>query len=99
MVKNLWILAAAQTKRDLAELYDISCINSDKSVVDGISFVRMLIEQKRLKVLSHLEEVILSIRNLAWDTKAVSEKLKHDKYIHLADAIRYALYTHRHALL
>lgn len=91
--------AAAQTKRDLAELYDISCINSDKSVVDGISFVRMLIEQKRLKVLSHLEEVILSIRNLAWDTKAVSEKLKHDKYIHLADAIRYALYTHRHALL
>lgn len=91
--------AAAQTKRDLAELYDISCINSEKSIVDGVSFMRMLIEQKRLKVAAHLEPVIVAIRNLSWDTKAVTEKLKHDKYIHLADAIRYALYTHRHALL
>lgn len=91
--------AAAQTKRDLAELYDISCINSDKSIVDGIAFVRMLIEQKRLKVSGHLTNVILSLRNLAWDTKAITEKLKHDKYIHMADAIRYALYTHRHALI
>lgn len=91
--------AAAQTKRDLAELYDISCINADKSVVDGVSFMRMLIEQKRLKVVSSQESVVLCIRNLAWDTKALIEKLKHDKYIHMADAIRYALYTHRHSLM
>lgn len=91
--------AAAQTRRDLAELYNISCINADKSVVDGISFVRMLIEKKKLKVSAHLEPVIKCLRNLSWDSKSLTEKLTHDKYIHMGDAIRYALYTHRYLFM
>lgn len=88
--------AAAQTKYDLAEIYDISCINADKSIVDGIAFLNTLISQKRLLVSSSLSFLIMAIRNIVWDHKSEREKLVHNKFIHIIDALRYAVYTHRH---
>jgi len=91
--------AAAQTKYDLAELYDISCINADKSIVNGVAFLEVLIREKRLLVHASCDELIIAIRNITWDTKSEREKLKHNKFIHIIDALRYALYTHRHEFM
>lgn len=88
--------AAAQTRYDLAELYDISCMNANKSVVDGISLLNSLFQQGRLFVDRSCAEVITVLRNVLWDKKSSLEKLVHNKYIHTADAIRYAIYSHRH---
>ncbi len=88
--------AAAQTRYDLAEIYDITCINADKSVVDGIGFLNTLFQQDRLSVCESCTQGITTIRNLVWDKKSKLEKLLHNKYIHVADAIRYAVYSHRY---
>lgn len=88
--------AAAQTRYDLAEIYDITCINADKSVVNGIGFLNTLFQQDRLSVCESCTQGITTIRNLVWDKKSKLEKLLHNKYIHVADAIRYAVYSHRY---
>ena len=91
--------AAAQTKYDLAELYDITCINADKAIVNGVGFVEVLIREGRLIISSEYTDLILAVRNITWDAKSEREKLVHNKYIHLIDALRYALYTHRHEFM
>lgn len=91
--------AAAQTKYDLAELYDITCINADKAIVNGVGFVEVLIREGRLIISSECTDLILAVRNITWDAKSEREKLVHNKYIHLIDALRYALYTHRHEFM
>ena len=91
--------AAAQTKYDLAEIYDISCINAQKSIIEGVSFMNMLIDSKRLVILDECTFLISSLRNITWDTRSEREKLVHNKYIHLIDALRYAAYTHRHEMI
>lgn len=91
--------AAAQTKYDLAEIYDITCINAQKSIIEGVSFMNMLIDSKRLKILNQCDLLITSLRNIQWDTKSEREKLVHNKYIHLIDALRYVAYSHRHELI
>lgn len=88
--------AAAQTRYDLAEIYDITCINADKSVVDGIGFLNTLFQQDRLSICESCTQGIVTVRNLVWDKKSKLEKLLHNKYIHVADAIRYAVYSHRY---
>lgn len=91
--------AAAQTKYDLAELYDITCINADKAIINGVAFIEVLIREGRLLVQSECTDLILAIKNITWDAKSEREKLTHNKYIHLIDALRYALYTHRHEFM
>lgn len=91
--------AAAQTKYDLAEIYDISCINAQKAIIEGVSFMNMLIDSNRLVILDECVLLIQALRNITWDTKAEREKLVHNRYIHLIDALRYAAYTHRHEMM
>lgn len=91
--------AAAQVKHDFAALHDIMCINSDKSILDGASYLQMLFEQGRLKVASHLDDLIKAIVNVRWDEKSEREKMVHDKYIHYADALRYGVYTARNMIM
>ena len=87
--------AAAQTRYDLAEIYDITCINADKAVVDGVAFINTLFQQQRLFIVESCELVIVTSRNLTWDKKSKLEKLLHNKFIHVADALRYGIYSHR----
>lgn len=89
--------AAAQTKYDLAEIYDISCINAEKTILEGVSFVNVLVQQKRLLInKNNCQGLITAVRNTTWDPKSQKERLVHNKFIHYNDALRYALYSHRH---
>jgi len=88
--------ASQQTRYDLAYDYDITCTNARKSVLDGIGYVSSIIEHDRLFVDESCKEVINCLDNYVWDAKEglLNERPKHDQHSHMADAIRYALYSH-----
>ena len=88
--------AAQQTKYDFAMNFDISTINANKSVLDGIGYVASIVENDRLLVDESCKHVIGSLENYVWDDREglIKEKPKHNDYSHMADAIRYALYSH-----
>lgn len=89
--------AAQQTRFDLARDYDIATINADKkSVTDSIGFVGSIIEQDRLIVPPRMTEVLKALDGYKWDPNPnlVKEKPVHDAASHMADALRYALYSH-----
>jgi hypothetical protein len=91
--------AAPQFMSDLANLYDISTIKAKKDVLEGIAYVQTLIEQGRLEVAPHCTECLRMFDQYKWDTAetAKQEKPKHDGskgVVHMADAVRYALYTY-----
>lgn len=87
--------AAPQFASDLAYLYDIATIKAKKDVLPGIAYVQTLIEQGRLKVAPHCTHTLEMFSQYRWDTSETltREKPLHDKYSHMADAIRYCLYT------
>ncbi len=87
---------AQQTKFDLAMNFDISTINANKSVLDGIGYVSSIIEHNRLFVDKKCKHVLDSLDNYVWDNREglLREKPKHSDYSHIADALRYALYSH-----
>lgn len=88
--------AAQQTKYDLAMNYDISSINANKSVNDGINFIASLLDNGRLYVHESCTETIKMFINYSWDMRPglVKPKPLHNDYSHIADAVRYALYTY-----
>ena len=88
--------AAQQTKYDLAMDYDISTVNAKKSVLDGIGYVGSIIDHDRLLVSKDCYRSIEALENYRWDDKAglLNERPVHDDYCHMADAIRYAMYSH-----
>lgn len=88
--------AAAQFAADLAYTYDIASIKAKKQVLEGIAFVQTIIEQKRLKVSPQCVLTLAMLDQYKWDTRETltTEKPLHDKYSHMADAMRYALYTY-----
>lgn len=87
--------AAAQFASDLAYMYDIATIKGKKDVLPGIAYVQTLVAQGRLKVAPHCAHSRAVFDQYRWDTKEglQKERPKHDEYSHMADAIRYALYT------
>lgn len=87
--------AAAQTRFDLAQQYDISTINAKKSVVDGIGHVASIVDNNRLIVDHSCTEVLRSLDQYRWDPNPnlIREKPIHDSSSHMADALRYALYS------
>lgn len=88
--------AAAQFRQDLAVLHDLPSAPSVKSVLDGIGYVQSLVENDRLIVDSSCEDLIMMLKNYRWDPNEALLKPRpvHDKYSHLADALRYALYSY-----
>lgn len=88
--------AAAQTKYDLAYDYDITTMKAKKSINDGIGYVASLVEHDRIFVNKSCTNTIDMFENYRWDDKEglINERPKHDKHSHIADALRYALYTH-----
>lgn len=88
--------AAPQFASDLAYLYDIPTIKAKKDVLPGIAYVQTLVEQGRLKVSPHCTNTLATLDQYRWDTKETltKEKPLHDDYSHMADALRYALYTY-----
>ncbi len=88
--------SAAQTKADLAYDYDISCANANKSKLDGIGYVASIIDWDRLFVDPKCVHTIDALNNYRWDLRPnkLKEDTVHDEFSHMADAIRYALYSY-----
>lgn len=88
--------AAPQFASDLAYLYDIATIKAKKDVLPGIAYVQTLIETGRLYVSPHCVNTLATLDQYRWDTRETltKEKPLHDEYSHMADALRYALYTY-----
>ena len=87
--------AAQQTRYDFAQNYDISTINAKKSVLDGIGHVAGIVDNNSLIVDQTCKEVLMCLDQYQWDPNPnlLKEKPKHDMASHMADAIRYALYS------
>ena len=88
--------AAAQFAADLAYVHDIATIKAKKSVLDGIGLVQTLADQNRIRVSPHCEHTLYMFDQYRWDTKdtVVKERPEHGPASHMADALRYALYTY-----
>jgi hypothetical protein len=87
--------AAQQTRFDFAQNYDITTVNAKKSVLDGIGHVAGIVDNDDLFVHQSCREAIMCLDQYQWDPNPnlMKERPKHDGASHMADAIRYALYT------
>ena len=87
--------AAAQTRFDLADSYDIGTTNAKKSLRDGVAHISALLENERLFVHDGLREVQYAFDQYQWDPNPnlINEKPLHNRASHMADAIRYGLYS------
>jgi hypothetical protein len=87
--------AAQQTRFDFAQNYDISTINAKKSVLDGIGHVAGIVDNDMLIVHQACKESLASLDQYQWDPNPnlLKEKPKHNYASHMADALRYALYS------
>jgi phage terminase large subunit len=93
-----WIFidsAAQQTRFDFAQNYDISTINAKKSILDGIGHTASIIDNDLLIVDQKCKEILSCVDQYQWDPNPnlIREKPKHNMASHMADALRYALYT------
>lgn len=87
--------AAQQTRFDFAQNYDISTVNAKKSVLDGIAHVAAIVGNDHLLVNQSCTEVLSALDQYQWDPNPnlAKEKPKHNRASHMADALRYALYS------
>ena len=87
--------AAQQTRFDFAQNYDISTVNAKKSILDGIAHVEGIVGNNKLIVDQECLESLASLDQYQWDPNPnlLKEKPKHNRACHMADAIRYALYS------
>ena len=87
--------AAQQTRFDFAQNYDITTVNAKKSILDGISHVQAIVDNDRLQVDQSCKETLQSLDQYQWDPNPnlLKEKPKHNRASHMADALRYALYS------
>ena len=87
--------AAQQTRFDFAQNFDISTINAKKSLTDGIGHIASIVDNNNLIVDQRCEHTLKSLDQYQWDPNPnlVKEKPRHNFASHMADALRYALYS------
>jgi len=87
--------AAQQTRFDLAQNYDISTINAKKSVLDGIGHVSGVVENDKLYVDQECKQSLTCLDAYQWDPNPnlIKEKPRHNMASHMADGLRYGLYS------
>lgn len=93
--------AAAQFAGDLAYHYDIPTIKAKKQVLEGLAYVSTLVEQGRVSVSPHCTSTLQMFDQYHWKSgdnlkkgeSLIKEAPAHTMESHIADAIRYALYT------
>ena len=88
--------AAAQFAGDLAYTYNIATIKAKKQVLEGIAHLQTIISQGRLLVAPHCTNTLLMLDQYQWDTSNTLQRERpvHDHTSHIADALRYALYSY-----
>lgn len=95
-IDAIYIDSAAQQMRfDLAQNYDISTINATKSVLDGIASVSTIVDNNKLIVDQRCDHTLQALDQYQWNPNEnlLTEKPVHNMASHMADALRYALYT------
>lgn len=87
--------AAQQTRHDFAMEYDISTNNAKKSVLDGIAHVAAIVDNDKLLIDQRCKETLSCLDQYQWDPNPnlAREKPRHNRASHMADALRYALYS------
>jgi len=87
--------AAQQTKYDFAQMYDIATSNAKKSLLDGIGYVASLFDNNRIIVSPKCRHTLACVDQYQWENRpgAIKEKPKINTARHIADALRYALYS------
>jgi phage terminase large subunit len=96
-IEIIYIDSANQQQRyDFAYNYDIPTDNANKNQLDGIGYIGSLIQQGKLKILSSCPHVLYAFDQYRWDPNPnlVREKPIHDKSCHMADAIRYGVFSY-----
>jgi len=88
--------ANQQQKYDFAQEYDIPTTNAKKAVLEGIGYIASLCDNDRIIVDPSLTHTLYAFDQYQWDDNAalIKEKPKHNDASHLADALRYALYSY-----
>ncbi|QIG66330.1 terminase large subunit [Vibrio phage Chazly21] len=88
--------AAAQFRADLAYEYDIASMPCKKSTNDAINYIAALIEQDKIILDINCPLTREMFINYRWDPKEglLKERPLHNQYSHLADAVRYAIYSY-----
>lgn len=87
--------AAAQFAADLAYTYDIATLKAKKDVLPGIAYCQNIIQQDRLFVSPNCTHTLEMLDQYQWDTRETltTEKPLHNEFSHMADALRYCLYS------
>lgn len=87
--------AAQQVRFDLAQNHNIATNNAEKNVLSGIGHVAGIVDNNKLIVASHCTNTLVSLDSYQWDSNPnlLKEKPKHNHASHMADALRYALYS------
>ena len=93
--------ANQQMKYDFAVEYDIFCINAKKDVLLGLGYCQGLVENSLVTIDPSCTKLIEVMGYYAWDLRPglTKEKPIHDKHSHTADAFRYMMYSHSHAVV
>lgn len=88
--------AAQQFRADLAGEHGISTIDAKKSVLDGIAHMGSIIDNNKLIVDQKCVECLKALEAYRWDPNPglLKEKPLHNWASHLADAMRYGLYSY-----
>ena len=89
--------ANQQMKFDFAQQYGISMNNAKKDVLAGISYVSALCDNDKIVVSDRCKHVLYSFDQYQWDNREglTKEKPIHNDACHMADAIRYAIYSYK----
>lgn len=92
--------AAQQMRFDLAQNYDIPTINAKKDVLAGIAHVATIVDNNELIVDQRCKELLRSLDQYQWNPNEnlIKEKPLHNGASHLADALRYAMYSFETAM-
>jgi phage terminase large subunit len=97
-IDYIYIDSANQQQRyDFAQEYDIPTMNAKKSVLDGIGYVASLADNDKIMIDPECRHVLHAFDQYQWDSNANLQKEKplHNDASHMADAIRYALYSYK----
>ena len=89
--------ANQQMKFDFAQQYGISMNNAKKDVLAGISYISALCDNDKIVVSDKCKHVLYSFDQYQWDNREglTKEKPVHNDACHMADAIRYAIYSYK----
>lgn len=95
-IEIIYIDSANQQQRfDFASSYGIPTDNANKNKLEGIGYVASLIENNKVKILRTCTNALYAVDQYKWDANQnlLKEKPVHDEASHMADAIRYGLYS------